>query len=155
MIFWTGKHIHSDQINGTNIIFVFGSNPEGRHGAGAAKHAVSMGAVYGIGRGLQGNTYALPTKNVSKKLPYTEKATGIIYEKNGKCSISLQQIKQNLIELCEIAASNKGKIFILIYQNSGKTLNGYSPSQIIELLKSLTFVPNNVQIHESFKSLWA
>ena len=39
-----------------NTIFVFGSNPEGRHGAGAAKVARNQfGAIYGQGEGLQGN----------------------------------------------------------------------------------------------------
>ena len=46
------------------MIFVFGSNLAGIHGAGAAKHAVlNEGAMYGVGVGLQGNSYALPTKN--------------------------------------------------------------------------------------------
>jgi hypothetical protein len=45
-------------------IFVFGSNLAGRHGAGAAKQAVRWGALYGIGRGLRGQTYALPTKDI-------------------------------------------------------------------------------------------
>jgi hypothetical protein len=36
-----------------NTIFVFGSNPEGRHGSGAAKVAKDkFGAVYGQGEGL-------------------------------------------------------------------------------------------------------
>lgn len=48
-----------------NTIFVFGSNPEGRHGAGAAKVAVEkFGAIYGIGEGWQGNAYAIPTKDL-------------------------------------------------------------------------------------------
>ena len=48
-----------------NTIFVFGSNPEGRHGAGSAKVAKEkFGAVYGIGEGLQGHSYALPTKDL-------------------------------------------------------------------------------------------
>ena len=45
------------------MIFVFGSNLAGRHGAGAARVAVSKhGACYGVGVGLQGNSYAIPTK---------------------------------------------------------------------------------------------
>lgn len=45
-------------------IFVFGSNLAGRHGAGAAKFARERrGAVYGIGVGLQGQSYAIPTKS--------------------------------------------------------------------------------------------
>ena len=47
----------------TNI-FVFGSNLAGRHGAGSAKEALlKHGAVTGQGRGLQGQSYALPTKD--------------------------------------------------------------------------------------------
>lgn len=45
-------------------IFVFGSNLAGRHGAGAAKFAVDKcGAIYGVGFGLQGSSFAIPTKD--------------------------------------------------------------------------------------------
>lgn len=45
-------------------IFVFGSNLAGRHGKGAALRAFQdYGAVYGQGVGLQGNSYAIPTKD--------------------------------------------------------------------------------------------
>lgn len=45
-------------------IFVFGSNLAGRHGKGAALFAKQHhGAVYGQGLGLQGNSYAIPTKD--------------------------------------------------------------------------------------------
>lgn len=45
-------------------IFVFGSNLAGRHGRGAAKWAREhRGAIYGQGKGLQGDSYAIPTKN--------------------------------------------------------------------------------------------
>lgn len=47
-------------------IFVFGSNLAGRHGKGAALHAkLHHGAVYGQGRGLQGRSYGIPTKDYS------------------------------------------------------------------------------------------
>lgn len=154
MKYWTGRNITAKKILNTKRVFVFGSNPEGRHGLGAAKTAMSMGAKYGIGRGLQGNTYALPTKNISKHLPYVERATGIVYTKTGACSISLQQIKANLEELCEVAKNNKERAFIVSYQNSKKTLSGYSPSDIIKQLKSIPYVPSNIIIHESFKELW-
>lgn len=49
-----------------NPIFVFGSNEAGRHGAGAARHASKMyGAVYGVGVGRCGQSYAIPTKDRS------------------------------------------------------------------------------------------
>ena len=47
-----------------NEIFVFGSNESGRHGKGAAKTAMNkFGAIYGKGYGLQGQSFAIPTKN--------------------------------------------------------------------------------------------
>lgn len=47
-----------------NRIFVFGSNLAGRHGKGAALFALKeRGAVYGQGVGLQGQSYAIPTKD--------------------------------------------------------------------------------------------
>lgn len=46
------------------MIFVFGSNLAGRHGAGAARYAYNHeGAVYGQGIGHFGNSYAIPTKD--------------------------------------------------------------------------------------------
>lgn len=45
-----------------NEIFVFGSNLEGRHAGGAAKQAYEdFGAIWGIGVGKQGQSYAIPT----------------------------------------------------------------------------------------------
>jgi hypothetical protein len=45
-------------------IFVFGSNLAGRHGKGAALFALeNHGAIYGQGVGLQGDSYAIPTKS--------------------------------------------------------------------------------------------
>lgn len=61
-------------------IFVFGSNLAGVHGAGAAKQAVKYGAMVGQGVGLQGLTYAIPTKDydiktlpIGKIIPYIER----------------------------------------------------------------------------------
>lgn len=53
------------------MIFVFGSNIAGRHGKGAALEAVQRhGAIYGKGEGLQGKSYAIPTKdNYIRSLP--------------------------------------------------------------------------------------
>ena len=45
-----------------NEIFVFGSNLAGAHGGGAARMAYRrFGAVWGIGVGLTGRSYAIPT----------------------------------------------------------------------------------------------
>lgn len=46
------------------VVFVFGSNLAGVHGAGAAKEAaLYWGAQRGVGEGITGNSYALPTKD--------------------------------------------------------------------------------------------
>jgi hypothetical protein len=48
------------------MVFVFGSNEAGRHGRGAALEALHYhGAIYGCGFGHVGNSYAIPTKDIS------------------------------------------------------------------------------------------
>lgn len=51
----------------THEVFVFGSNLSGRHGKGAAKTALTWGAIWGKASGLQGRTYGIPTKDKSIK----------------------------------------------------------------------------------------
>lgn len=55
-------------------VFVFGSNLAGRHGRGSALEALRRhGAVYGQGIGLQGESYAIPTKDKNLRvLPLSE-----------------------------------------------------------------------------------
>ena len=63
-------------------IFVFGSNAQGMHGAGAARVAVEkFGAKMGKGEGLQGSSYAIPTMEGLESLKgavdrFTEYARG-------------------------------------------------------------------------------
>lgn len=48
-----------------NQVFVFGSNRQGRHGKGAALTArTKFGAIYGQAKGLQGQSYAIVTKEL-------------------------------------------------------------------------------------------
>ncbi len=45
-----------------NEVFVFGSNLQGMHGGGAARVAYNkFGAEWGVGVGLRGQSYAIPT----------------------------------------------------------------------------------------------
>lgn len=58
------KRVSSDRINTLqdNEIFVFGSNKQGVHSGGAARYAMEhFGAEWGVGEGLTGQCYALPT----------------------------------------------------------------------------------------------
>lgn len=77
--------ITPEEINelGPDEVFVFGSNQSGRHGKGAAKTALTWGAVWGQAEGLQGRTYGIPTKDRSIRrtlsileiAPYVERFT--------------------------------------------------------------------------------
>lgn len=63
-----GRKIKSAILTGYDLprmIFVFGSNEAGVHGAGAAKYALEhRGAIYHQGLGRQGQSYAIPTKDI-------------------------------------------------------------------------------------------
>ena len=117
-----------------NTIFVFGSNTEGRHGAGAAKVArEQFGAVYGQGEGLQGNAYALPTKDLRVK------------ENKGFKSISPEQITNSIKKLYETAKQNPNKQFKVAYRNTTDTsLNGYTGLEMIEMFNQAGTIPSNV-----------
>jgi hypothetical protein len=56
------------------MIFVFGSNEAGIHGAGAAKYAYeNKGAVWQVGFGYHGESFAIPTKDYAiQTLPLAE-----------------------------------------------------------------------------------
>lgn len=64
-----------------HMIFVFGSNLDGIHGAGAAKYAnQKRGAKWGAGEGLMGTCYALPTKG--HKISYMDLEDVVGYIEN-------------------------------------------------------------------------
>ena len=117
-----------------NTIFVFGSNPEGRHGAGAAKVAKEkFGAKYGKGEGLQGNSYALPTKDLR------------VTENRGLRSISESQIIESIKKLYETARQNPDKQFKVAYRNTDKaSLNGYTGLEMIDMFLKAGPIPTNI-----------
>lgn len=124
-----------------NTIFVFGSNPEGRHGAGSAKVAKEkFGAVYGIGEGLQGNSYALPTKDLRIK---------------GYRTISEKDIISNIQTLYKVARSMPDKLFKVAYRNkiNEKTLNGYTGGEMVEMFTAYP-VPNNICFSEEWHDIF-
>ncbi len=149
MKYWTGKAITKLK---DNYVFVFGSNPEGRHGAGAAKQAVKFGAKYGKGRGLHGQTYALVTKNL--KAGFLEKldnGDSVHYPLAGKCSVSLEEIIENIEELYAECYINPDKQFFVAYTSNNNNLNGYSSDEIFQCFQSAGNIPKNIYFHESFK----
>lgn len=124
-----------------NTVFVFGSNPEGIHGAGAAKVAKEQfGAIYGQGEGLQGNAYALPTKDLRVK------------ENNRFRSISPLQIIENIKKLYKTAKDNPDKEFKIAFRNTvNKSLNGYTGLEMIEMFNRAGETPDNIVFSEEWK----
>ena len=128
-----------------NTIFVFGSNPEGRHGAGAAKVArEKFGAIYGQGEGLQGNAYALPTKDLRVK------------ENRSLRSISPDQITESIKKMYEVARQNPSKQFKVAYTNglNEATLNGYTGAEMIKMFKDAGPIPSNVVFSKNWTDHW-
>ena len=115
-------------------IFVFGSNLEGRHGAGAAKVAREVfGAQYGIGEGLTGNSYALPTKDLR------------VTKNKGLRSISEEDIVRSISRLYETARNNSDRDFKVAYRNTVRTsLNGYTGIEMIHMFISAGQIPENI-----------
>lgn len=66
-------------ISTQNMIFVFGSNLGGIHGAGAARYAHQhRGAQMGIGVGRTGQSYAIPTKGIRETRVHTSSRTSTV-----------------------------------------------------------------------------
>jgi hypothetical protein len=148
------RHTYSGLINNLeeNQIFVFGSNPEGRHGAGSAKIArIKYGAKYWNGRGLQGTSYALVTKNLKKD--YFEKATGITYKRYGARSVTKEQIVNNIKDMYKVAEEMEDSEFIVIYKADTVNLNGYSSQELAHMFKEAEPIPPNIVFEDKFLNL--
>ena len=105
----------------TNI-FVFGSNKAGRHGKGAALFAKqNYGTIYGQGVGLQGNSYAIPTKDLELK------------------TLPLKHINYYVDLFIDFAIDHPEYIFNLTRIGCG--LAGYADIQIAPMFHT---APNNV-----------
>ena len=144
MKYWTGDVVTKLE---ENYIFVFSSDPEGHNSIGA----LEFGAKYGDGRGLQGQTYALVTKNLTKG--FVEKCSEITYHKQGYQSVSYEMIQLNIVEMYECCLANPDKWFILPYKLDDKNLNGYSGKEMYEMFTSVEPLPRNVVFHISFKEI--
>jgi len=107
----------------TKNIFVFGSNLAGKHGAGAAQFAyLKCGGVYGKGVGIQGNSYAIPTKDESIT------------------TLSLRRIQNFVTEFFYFVEENPNLYFYLSAIGCG--LAGYTPEQIAPLFKDAVELEN-------------
>lgn len=79
-------------------IFVFGSNIDGIHGAGAAQAALQHhGAIRGVGFGIQGNSYTIATKDLNK----------------GERSVPLSFIARQIMTMYDFARMKPDHIFMV------------------------------------------
>jgi hypothetical protein len=108
-----------------NEVFVFGSNAQGKHGAGAAKAALQWGAVMGEGFGLHGQTYAIDTMS------------------------GLEAMPEQLEGLWRYASTNPEKLFLVTALGCG--IAGHKPEEIasIHAVKKLSWL-DNVSLPQSF-----
>lgn len=113
-----------------NQIFVFGSNEAGIHGKGSAKDAADMfGAKKGIGFGLEGQSFAIPTKD--KKIK----------------TLSIIQIKYYVDKFIEFAKRKPELIFLVV--EIGCMNAGYKPKDIAPLFKEVINI-ENIYLPERF-----
>jgi hypothetical protein len=106
-----GPELYNRLFGSAKEVFVFGSNEQGIHGKGAALTATKEhGAVRGQGVGLQGNSYAIPTKST----PYK--------------TLDLPEIKKYVDDFLDFARKNPDTKFNLTAIGTG--LAGYKPEQI-------------------------
>jgi hypothetical protein len=93
----------------TDMIFVFGSNEQGKHNGGAARDANQMyGAEYGVGFGFKGKSYALPTCSRSTSQPNFE-ITRDMFRYYVYCFILFAKMVQ-AGEFAELPADTKFKV---------------------------------------------
>jgi hypothetical protein len=116
-------------MNTSNEIFVFGSNLAGRHGKGAALYAARHhGAKYGQGIGIQGQSYAIPTK---------DGALGVL---------PLERIRDYVDDFITYAEKNPQLTFNVTAIGCG--LAGYKPYDIGPMFR---MVPDNVNLPDEFR----
>jgi hypothetical protein len=114
----------------TDLVFVFGSNLAGRHGKGAAQAArAKWGAVYGVGVGPQGNSYAIPTKDANLK------------------TLELGVIETYIKDFIEYAWNTPDKTFLLTPIGCG--LAGHKVKDVLGIFKKIG-LPYNVVLTSSW-----
>ena len=121
-----------------NQIFVFGSNTQGRHGKGAALTArVKFGAIYGNPEGIQGKSFAIITKDLTKST-HPSRTTA--------------QIINQIDKLYKYATLHLDKEFIVAYKCGDNNLNAYSSRDMAKMFAS-RYIPSNIVFDKDFYEL--
>ena len=103
-------------------VFVFGSNPQGAHGGGAARFAHDrFGAVWGQGEGLQGQSYGIDTMS------------------------GLGVFREHALRFLDFAREHPELRFLVTEVGCG--IAGYTPDQVAGFFRG---APDNVVLPKSF-----
>lgn len=109
-------------------VFVFGSNRIGVHGAGAARVARDrFGAIPGVGEGLMGRSYALPTKDRAIR------------------TLALAEVQRHVERFLGFAAGRRDLRFLVTEVGCG--LAGYRAEDIAPMFEA---AGSNVMLPEGF-----
>lgn len=101
------------------IIFVFGSNRQGIHGAGAALEARQRyGAILGQPEGLQGDSYAIVTKELRPDQP----------------PVTLEEVQRGVTNFLNFARAHPELWFYVTPVGTG--LAGFTMDQIAPMFES-------------------
>lgn len=124
---YTPEVLGIEHIDSPRKIVVFGSNTQGRHGAGLAKVCCEVfGAQYGLPIGFQGNSYAIITTDLQ-----------------GKTEITIEFIMHQVLVLNAIARSNPLMIFYMTKIATG--LAGFTLEEVQSMFLSIADdIPENV-----------
>lgn len=132
------RRFHPDgsfPVNGE--VFVFGSNLAGRHGKGSALTAYErFGAKRGIGRGRQGQSYAIPTKDGRPGTPALS---------DPGATRALGDIRDDILSFIAYAEHHPDESFFVV--RLGCVLAGYTDADIAPLFAT---APANC----SFPDVW-
>lgn len=126
--------ITNDEMTATDVkageYFVFGSNLSGIHGGGAARFAYDeLGAEWGNPVGIQGQSYAIPTKS-----------------ENITRTLTIEEIKPFVDEFIEVARTNPATFYVT---EIGCGLAGLTYEQVAPLFKNAMEL-ENVYLPEEF-----
>ena len=107
-----------------NEVFIFGSNEGGHHGKGAALDAkLYFGAKNGVGFGLQGKSFGIPTKSADYRY-----------------SLSISKIRTYVDKFREFVLENPELHFLIT--KIGTNLAGFTIAEIKPLFKEFKQISN-------------
>ena len=124
---WMNEHSSAEKIERLepNEVFVFGSNLQGHHGGGAAFAAYKkFNAKWGVGVGMTGQCYAIPTMQGG-----------------------VETIKPYVDDFIEFAKQNTDKVFLVTRIGCG--ISGFVDEEIAPLFKDAVNL-DNVKLPKTF-----